>query len=393
MDSSTPSHFDYSDSSPSQPLILRIRSSVVVCYTKHPAVLNAALDAFQTSGSVALDPDVPPFIPVLHRPVAEFCHFSRDENSKWLIDIAHDIFDPQQKRGQLYRLDPSTPGYPDRVQDPQDTPGSWVQVQRSDALQPTLYEYVVSDSTIVLAAGDRFINSHIIPKRLGDAVAAHLVVQFRDPGEEPTDLNLPKNVADPAYGITIMKQLDTYFADFRLGLRRKTNEAQGYECHFFPRTEEGLDIHLDLTINDIATSAQLAQRSSPTAQLAHGQRITPPNHHTIYSNPLPATLRWHYMQCVIKKFGTEEYRRMRNIRHYRLPHPQDDDDDESWSLEDIDPDNPPWPNAIVDLGRYHLHTLQEEEAARRRVENLGCHHFLACFVIVVSAGTQGKDMM
>jgi hypothetical protein len=38
---------------------------------------------------------------LLHGPLADFLLFSRQEKSKWLIDIAHDICDPRHQYGKL----------------------------------------------------------------------------------------------------------------------------------------------------------------------------------------------------------------------------------------------------------------------------------------------------
>jgi hypothetical protein len=59
--------------------------------------------------------------------------------------------------------------------------------------------------------------------------------------------------------------------------------------------------------------------SQPLAPL-HGYTITL-SVHGIHNTPLPppGAFNWHYLQCVIKRFGTSEFKNLPNINHFIQP--------------------------------------------------------------------------
>jgi hypothetical protein len=65
-------------------------------------------------------------------------------------------------------------------------------------------------------------------------------------------------------------------------------------------------------------------------------------------DPLPpkGVFDWHYMQCVIDRFGTPQYRGFPDIRFFVLPFKtaDDDDDDSDDEFEDDGDTKPPYPS-------------------------------------------------
>lgn len=84
---------------------------------------------------------------------------------------------------------------------------------------------------------------------------------------------------------------------------------------------------------------------------AHRHVITLQNHTSSSAVPLPAQgiIAWHYIQCVMHFFGTEQLRQQSDIFYYELPFKTDDDDDDEfdWDYYNQAGVAPPWPG-------YHL---------------------------------------
>lgn len=69
----------------------------------------------------------------------------------------------------------------------------------------------------------------------------------------------------------------------------------------------------------------------------HGHVVTF-SAHDIVPLPLKGAFDWHYIQCIIKKFGTAEYRAIVNIRFVADPFKTDSD----YSDDECDDTEPPW---------------------------------------------------
>jgi hypothetical protein len=162
----------------------------------------------------------------------DFLLFTAQEQSQWLIDIAHDICDPALKRGSLQVWDAAGE--------------MWRIVNPTDPLTASCYlfniEATVSLSKICRRVGKSrtsasrnastmascveqrdghrcwvsrstpITNSHICPKRMGDHVLR--VVYSRFAGTPPPALS----IYDEMCGITLSRNLDALFDEFELGL-------------------------------------------------------------------------------------------------------------------------------------------------------------------------------
>jgi hypothetical protein len=92
--------------------------------------MKLAISAMTT---VPPDPASPGFICLLSGPLEEFVLFSCQEHSQWLINIAHDICDPSQKRGSLKK---------------QNAAGEeWIDIGPTDPLTASTYRYDVQAVT------------------------------------------------------------------------------------------------------------------------------------------------------------------------------------------------------------------------------------------------------
>ena len=80
----------------------------------------------------------------------------------------------------------------------------------------------------------------------------------------------------------------------------------------------------------------------------HGHSATLSIHSGNHPLPPPGVFNWHYLQCVILRFGTQQYRDLVNIYFSVCPFKtaSDDADDESdGSFDDM---NPPYPSYQFD---------------------------------------------
>lgn len=214
-------------------LALDISSHHVRLYSDPPSPISDDALAIE-----AMTPgNVPPNTPVTHLlsgRLTDFLQYSRQEASKWLLDIAHDICDPVYRRGSLV------------VQQGQ----RWLPVTNTDPLVPSVYRYNLPEHvTVGLAkislrqgrsvtsatgnAGtmasrvmardgrcwvsrgyDPLINSHICPKRMGDHMARIIYETY-------TDATLPLNfsIYHEVFGLNLTRNLDYLFDTYRLGFR------------------------------------------------------------------------------------------------------------------------------------------------------------------------------
>lgn len=219
-------------------LELHVFTSRVGLYTQPPENITSDTLAYSAMTSAAGAPKTTSLSDstcLLSGRLDDFHLYSGRERSQWLIDIAHDICDPSLKRGSL------------RVWDEDGL--MWRTVNPTDPLTASTYLYdvqaVVSLSKISLRQGksrtsasgsastmayrvmqrDRQrcwvtgmvstnINSHVCPKRMGDHLLRVVYSTFVSTPPPPA-----LSIYDEICGITLSRNLDTWFDAYELGLR------------------------------------------------------------------------------------------------------------------------------------------------------------------------------
>jgi hypothetical protein len=98
-----------------------------------------------------------------------------------------------------------------------------------------------------------------------------------------------------------------------------------------------------------------------TLPALHGYRISPPRPQHPH-NPPPGLIRWHYLQCVIRKFAHSEYRNLQNIYYFELPLRMEGDSDDEGTDSEYE-----WPSAALDRGRAMQAEIERQEERQRFV--------------------------
>ena len=97
-----------------------------------------------------------------------------------------------------------------------------------------------------------------------------------------------------------------------------------------------------------------------------GRLAGPPNPDHA-SNPPLGLIRWHYLQCVIRKFAHPDYKAIQNIDYCELPLPKMGDSASDDEDEGTDGDYG-WPSAILDYGRARQAAIEDNEERQRLIE-------------------------
>ena len=100
----------------------------------------------------------------------------------------------------------------------------------------------------------------------------------------------------------------------------------------------------------------------PTAYPAiHGHLASPPQpqHENV---PPPGLFRWHYLQCVLKRFAHDDYKNLENINFPELPLRMEGDSDDDGTDSEAE-----WPSKGLDLGRVVENSLEEREERHQAV--------------------------
>ena len=215
-------------------LELLIATHLVELYQQPPEQITS--DALAQSSMTTTIPSlsIGPTHPtgLLIGPLVGLLRYSNEEKSQWLIDIAHDICDPVQKRGRLI------------VQRNQD----WQDVHATGPLIASTYQYIVGHTVSLTkisarvgrsridATGEastmanRVKNrdgqkcwvtrrrpvtiSHISPKRMGDHMLRGVYNTFVQTPPQPT-----LSVFDEICGISLFVALTHFFGKYEFGLR------------------------------------------------------------------------------------------------------------------------------------------------------------------------------
>ncbi|KAJ6524460.1 hypothetical protein DFH09DRAFT_1189646, partial [Mycena vulgaris] len=347
-------------------LELRVNSPSVRLYPVPPSTISndmlAATAMTPGAGSPAIHSDS---ICLLSGPLGEFLRYSRQEASKWLIDLAHDICDPANLHGSLLVW-----------KEPQQ---QWRPVASTDPLTASIYRYDLPvgitvglskishrvRKSVTTATGnasttadrvkrrdgecwvtgitDPLVNSHICPKRMGDLIGRIVFRTFTSLAPAP---NL--SIYDEIFGLTLSQTLDAWFDNYQMGLRFVS--PNHYECHMFaiePADEE-------YTI--------LGRTRRPAAYPAiHGHHASPPRPQ-LNKVPPPGLFRWHYLQCVLQRFAHDDYKNLANINFSELPLRMEGDSDDDGTDSEAE-----WPSLGLDLGRDVENSLEEREERHRAV--------------------------
>ncbi|KAH7099817.1 hypothetical protein BKA62DRAFT_708893 [Auriculariales sp. MPI-PUGE-AT-0066] len=284
--------------------------------------------------------------------LAKFQLFSQEAETDWLLDLAHNICDPRHRSGTLkMRLTPSHPWQStvagqiltaaDYLYDTMTVTLGLMRINRrknksrrrnsesASGAPGSMQAAVIARDTRcwISQSSGRLVNSHIIPTRMGDALATRILEDF---SFSPAKVNFATQVSvfDPRLGLTLSRNNNALFAFYSLGFRARATNAHDYTVHVFDDPSTG---------NVYVTSGDCVKM--PTDQpLLHNTLASPPDP-TAHNLPYRAALAWHYTQCVVEKFGHYDYKTLSNIvapcgRPVR-PLPNEDED------RDSDPDDEP----------------------------------------------------
>ena len=216
-------------------LELRVDSPSVRLYPVAQQTISDDILAATAMTPGARSPSTPS-ICLLRGPLYDFVRYSRQEASKWLIDLAHDICDPAHHRGSLLVWkEPRQQWRPVATRDPltassyrYDLPvGITVGLSKiSRRVGKSVTAATGNASTMgdrvkgrdgqcwVTAADDPLVNSHICPKRMGDHVGRIVFRTF-------TSLSPPPNLSiyNEIFGLCLSRTVDAWFNKYEMGLR------------------------------------------------------------------------------------------------------------------------------------------------------------------------------
>ena len=96
------------------------------------------------------------------------------------------------------------------------------------------------------------------------------------------------------------------------------------------------------------------------APLLHGHSVTFSTRCRNIPFPPPGVFDWHYLQCVLRRFATPQYRQLPDIAFFIYPFKTADDDSDEF--EDDVNDEPPYPSYRFDrIMTLRLEKLREQE--------------------------------
>jgi hypothetical protein len=101
----------------------------------------------------------------------------------------------------------------------------------------------------------------------------------------------------------------------------------------------------------------ISQRHTPGQPLLHLYQTTLSVQRGSISLPPKGVFDWHYLQCVIKRFGTPQYQMFPGIKFFAYPFATDSDGPDDGS--ENDENDTPWPSYHFDQyvtkqGRRHV---------------------------------------
>ncbi|KAF9072508.1 hypothetical protein BDP27DRAFT_1261639 [Rhodocollybia butyracea] len=290
-------------------LSLCIAQRNVAIYSHSVADIKSISDVHRAYTTVNPPPTIRGYLYILEDKLEEFERVTGAEMAGWLIDIAHGLCDPSERRGQLVVWDEDQ-YRPVGGQDPLEAKvyeyridvivsltkislRNVKSVTRASGLAGTMANAVktrdgrcwVTGSTIIT------VNSHVCPKRMGNEQGAFIYSRYTGSPAPPG-----LTIYDPCFGICLCKNFDTFFDIYGIGFRKilDGNGQIQYGVHNF--SEHNLD-RLGYAF------------ANSTTQPVHGFIITPPDP----TSPPPGLMYWHYLQCVIRRFGHRMFRESDNM--------------------------------------------------------------------------------
>jgi hypothetical protein len=101
---------------------------------------------------------------------------------------------------------------------------------------------------------------------------------------------------------------------------------------------------------------------TPTSYPAmQGHPASPPQPH-LSNLPPPGLFRWHYLQCVLRRFAQDDYKNFANIDFPELPVGMEEDSDDDGTDNEAE-----WPSMGLDRGRDVENSLEERDERHRAV--------------------------
>ncbi len=98
----------------------------------------------------------------------------------------------------------------------------------------------------------------------------------------------------------------------------------------------------------------------------HGHLITLPT-----NNPPVGIFNWNYLQCVLTRFATANYREFENIRYFSFPfrtREEEEDDESDFDFDDPrNIANPPYPSYLIELAEVRERQRLEDEQRNRAI--------------------------
>ncbi|KAJ3769689.1 hypothetical protein FB446DRAFT_206217 [Lentinula raphanica] len=354
-------------------LYLRIRTEHIGLYPSPPLYgfeANADLQVAQAYTAIPRDPNTTADLVtyLLQGELEDFLCFSRLENAQWLLNIAHDLCDPLVKRGSLWIMDdhsrtmqyvhPTSPLraaiYEYRVLDghvlriTKRLPPRARSISRSIGFGRMMRESLLNrdGNTCWITGSHRVVSSsHICPQRVGDAQARYIYETF-------TAMNAPpeRTIYNPQFGILLSSRINHWFDKHHIGFKYVGNNQ--YQIHNFynPR--------VPAPPGPVGAWPTVRELEPP---LMNGWIISPPNP-TSPNNPPPGLFRWHYLQCVIKRFRAAGYDSIEHIAMYENTPLREGDPENDRDGPDSDEDNNPghWSLVGGHVGRAVASTEQPE---------------------------------
>ncbi|KAK3686146.1 hypothetical protein B0T22DRAFT_518675 [Podospora appendiculata] len=175
-------------------------------------------------------------------------------------------------------------------------------------------------------------SSHLVPARLGAAAVQSVLVRLGAATNPAGDLDWGTPYKqwhfDPRVGVLLHAELNLFVDRFKMGFYRYSPTGnESYEAHHLNWPIKAADQDVDqlkgwtkLSMRwDTLVLAGLLQDPVSQNQVErlnlHGLAVDFPTGNTNgRPNPTFEVLSWHYAQCVVRKWGTTEYKEFTNVK-------------------------------------------------------------------------------